>query len=75
MTAELLRQMECEVIGYMVDLKPIPKQIFTREELISLLEEVYAIAAGSYNNYGISSGDYLEDARIFVEEFMRGNKY
>lgn len=46
------------------------KQSFTKEEVISLLEDLYMEVAGSYNDYGRNSEDYRETAIIDVQKFL-----
>ena len=46
------------------------KQSFSREELISLLEDLYMEVAGSYNDYGRNSNDYREIAIKDVQRFL-----
>jgi hypothetical protein len=46
------------------------KQSFTREELVSLLEDLYTEVAGSYNDYGKNSQDYQEIAIKDVQKFL-----
>jgi hypothetical protein len=46
------------------------KKTFTREEVISMLEDVYMETAGSYNDYGKWADDYRDDAISYVKEYM-----
>jgi hypothetical protein len=50
---------------------PVPeKKTYSREEVIALLEDVYAETSGSHNDYGNSTEDYRDDAAIYVRSYM-----
>ena len=48
------------------------KQTYTRKEVIDMLENAYAEAAGSYNDYGMNSHDpsIIKSAKEFVKKYM-----
>jgi hypothetical protein len=46
------------------------KQSFTREELISLLEDLFMETAGSYNDYGNDPEHYQDIAKKNVQKFL-----
>ena len=50
---------------------PVPeKKTYSREDVIALLEDVYAETAGSHNDYGKSTEDYRDDAAIYIRSYM-----
>jgi len=46
------------------------KEIYTREEVIDLLQDVYMETAGSHNDYGKDAYDYREDAIKEIDVYM-----
>jgi hypothetical protein len=46
------------------------KQSFTREELVSLLEDLYMQVAGDYNDYARDAGSYQDVAIKDVQKFL-----
>jgi len=46
------------------------KQSFTREELVSTLEDLYMEVAGSYNDYARNAEDYRDIAIKDVQKFL-----
>ncbi len=50
---------------------PFDKQTYTREEIIKLLEDVYAETAGSYNNQKHFRHNHYDEAHTWVAQYMK----
>lgn len=48
-----------------------PKESFTRDEVINMLEDVYAQTAASFNDYGKDESAYRNSAKAFVDTYMK----
>lgn len=72
---DTITKFQCSLVEFEKYLAKIPhteaREFYTRSEVKSMLEDVYAKTAASYNDYGKYEWDFVDDAAKYAEEYIK----